>query len=117
MSLQIVDANKVIGVDVQNTQGENLGSIETLMLDKFTGKVVYVVLSHGGFLGMGDKLFALPWSIFTYDPTDDCYTIPVDKEKLKNSPGFDKDHWPDMSDAGWRSTINKYYETTDRSQH
>ena len=111
MSAQIVNANDVIGVDVRNQQNENLGSIEAIMLDKITGKTTYVVLSYGGFLGMGDKLFALPWSIFSYDPTDNCFKIPLDEQKLKNSPGFDKDNWPDMSNDVWRKSVNTYYGT------
>jgi len=110
MTSQIVNANNVIGVDVKNQQNENLGEVEAVMLDKETGQVAYVVLSYGGFLGMGDKLFALPWSVFSYDVSEDCFKIPLDKEKLKNSPGFDKDHWPDMSSATWRSSINTYYD-------
>ncbi len=111
MTSKIVNANNVIGVEVKNTRGDDLGEVEALMLDKITGKVCYVVLSYGGFLGMGDKLFALPWEIFSYDPTDDCFTIPLDEEKLRNSPGFDQDHWPDMSSAAWRDSINRYYRT------
>jgi sporulation protein YlmC with PRC-barrel domain len=109
MAHQIVNADDVIGVEVKNAQGENLGKVEALMLDKLEGKVSYVVLSFGGFLGMGDKLFAMPWSIFNYDDKQDCFIISVDKETLRNSPGFDKNHWPDMSSPNWGTTINKYY--------
>jgi sporulation protein YlmC with PRC-barrel domain len=109
MNTNIVNADDVIGVSVENTQNESLGKVEALMLDKTSGQVAYVVLSYGGFLGMGDKLFALPWSIFSYDPSHDCFKIPLDKEKLKNSPGFDKDHWPDMSNTTWRNSIHNYY--------
>ncbi|WED43079.1 PRC-barrel domain-containing protein [Legionella cardiaca] len=109
MSRQIVNAEDVIGVEVRNRQGDNLGTIEALMLDKYEGFVSYVVLSFGGFLGMGDKLFAMPWSIFNYDDKAECFVIGVDKETLKNSPGFDKDHWPDMSNPTWGAAIHKYY--------
>src|SRR5438132_816430 len=94
----VVNANDVIGVEVENSHGENLGKIEALMLDKLKGNVVYVVLSFGGFLGMGDKLFAMPWQIFSYNKNSEKFVISIDKKKLENSPGFDKDHWPDMSD-------------------
>ncbi len=106
---QIVNSDDVLDVEVKNTQGDKLGKIAALMIDKLDGQVAYVVLSHGGFLGMGDKLFALPWSMFTYNTTQECFTIPVDKETLKNSPGFDKDHWPDMSNDAWGSSIHQYY--------
>ena len=107
----IVNADNVIGVDVKNNQDESLGEVEALMLDKLTGKVAYVVLSFGGFLGMGEKLFALPWSIFSYDNNDDCFKIPLNKEQLKNSPGFEKDQWPDMSNQQWNDSIQNHYRS------
>ena len=106
----IVNAEDVIGVDVENPQGEDLGTVEALVLDKLKGNVVYVVLSFGGFLGMGDKLFAMPWHIFSYSPEREKFVISIDKEKLKTSPGFDKDHWPDMTSPEWNTTIKAYYE-------
>lgn len=107
----VVNANDVIGVNVENMQGDNLGKIEALMLDKLNGKVNYVVLSYGGFLGMGNKLFAMPWSIFSYNKDKDCFQIPLNEEQLKNSPGFDKDSWPNMSDKMWSDSITRYYDT------
>lgn len=112
MNYNIVNCDDVVGVTVKNAQDEDLGKVEAIMLDKMSGKVAYVVLSYGGFLGMGDKLFALPWSIFSYDLSDDCFRIPLNNEKLKNSPGFDKDNWPDMRDAAWNTSIHNYYGTT-----
>ncbi len=108
-STQIINADDIIGVEVQNTQAENLGKVEAIMLDKMQGRVAYVVLSFGGFLGMGDKLFAMPWAMFSYNSAKDCLEIDVQKEALKNSPGFDKYDWPDMSNATWRTSINKHY--------
>lgn len=112
MNYNIVNCEDVIGVDVKNMADTNLGKVEAVMLDKMSGKVAYVVLSYGGFLGLGDKLFALPWSIFSYDVTSNCFVIPLDNEKLKNSPGFDKDHWPDMSNPEWNNSIHTYYGST-----
>lgn len=109
MTHRIVNAEDVIGVSVKNMQGDNLGKIEALMLDKLEGYVSYVVLSFGGFLGMGDKLFAMPWSIFNYDEANECFVIGIDKETLAKSPGFDKDQWPDMSNPTWGASIHKYY--------
>jgi len=109
MASAIVNADNVIGVEVKNNQDESLGEVQALMIDKLTGEVAYVVLSYGGFLGMGDKLFALPWSIFSYDANDDCFKIPLNQAQLKNSPGFDKDKWPDMSSQQWRDSIQNHY--------
>lgn len=58
---------------------------------------------------MGGKLFALPWSAINYDTKKECFIINVDKERLKNAPGFDKDHWPDMADRSWGEYISEYY--------
>jgi hypothetical protein len=71
--------------------------------------VAYVVLSFGGFLGMGDKLFAVPPSALTVDRTEKCLVLNVDKERLKNAPGFDKNDWPDMAETTWTRRINEFY--------
>ncbi len=63
---------------------------------------------------MGDKLFAMPWEIFSYDDNKDSFIINVSKEKLQNSPGFDKDHWPNMTDKNWGNEIHRYYGTSPR---
>lgn len=117
MARQIVSSEDVVGVEVRNNQNDKLGKIEALMIDKLQGHVCYVVLSFGGFMGMGDKLFAMPWSMFSYDDKNDCFIIAVDKETLKKSPGFDKDHWPDMSNSAWGTSIHKYYGTTPARPH
>lgn len=109
MNNQVVNSNDVVGASVENAQGESLGKIEALMLDKLDGQVAYVVLSFGGFLGMGDKLFAMPWSEFSYDADRDSFVINKSKEELESSPGFDKDNWPNMSDATWRNSVQKHY--------
>ncbi len=105
----IVNANDIISLKVKNDQDEDLGEIETIMLHKVDGTVAYVVLSYGGFLGMGNKLFAVPWNMFTYNAAKDCLILALNEEKLKKSPGFDKDNWPDMSDRSWTNSIHNYY--------
>lgn len=105
-------AATLIGNDVYNVNDEDLGDIKEIMLDVRTGKVNYAVLSFGGFLGMGEKLFAVPWEALKLDPVNERFILNVDKERLKNAPGFDKDHWPDMADQSWRQEIHDYYGTT-----
>lgn len=112
---QMVQSEDVIGVSVENPQGDDLGKVEALMLDKMKGNVVYVVLSFGGFLGMGNKLFAMPWHLFAYNPEREKFIISMDQEKLKNSPGFDKENWPDMTSADWNKSINTYYGNSNSS--
>ncbi|MEF9671853.1 hypothetical protein QNM99_02940 [Pseudomonas sp. PCH446] len=70
------------------------------------------MLSFGGFLGMGEKLFAVPWSALTLDTVNKRFVLGVDKERLANAPGFDKDMWPDMQDPTWSKEIHAYYGTT-----
>jgi len=106
----IVKANKeVVGRKVINTQGESLGKVEEVMLDSAPGRIAYAVLSFGGFLGMGDKLFAVPWNALHYDPQQEAFVLHADKRFLENAPRFDKENWPDMSDTTWRSSVYSYY--------
>lgn len=106
----IVKANKeVVGRKVINLQGEDLGKVEEVMIDSVPGRVAYAVLSFGGFLGMGDKLFAVPWEALNYSPSQDAFVINVEKNVLKSAPGFDKNNWPNMTDTRWRSEVYNYY--------
>ncbi|MEE1919130.1 PRC-barrel domain-containing protein [Pseudomonas asiatica] len=72
----------------------------------------YAVLSFGGFLGMGEKLFAVPWGALRLDTVNKRFVLDADKDRLKNVPGFDKDNWPNMSDPTWGKGIHDYYGTT-----
>jgi hypothetical protein len=104
-----MSAGSLSGDAVRNTAGEDLGKVNEIMIDVPTGRVAYAVLSFGGFLGMGDKLFALPWSALTLDEDEKCFILDVDKRTLENAPGFDKDNWPDMAEPSWRAQIYDYY--------
>ena len=79
------------------------------MIDCDGARVTYAILSFGGFLGVGDKLFAVPWVSLQQDKAKDRFVMKADKELLKNAPGFDKNNWPDMSDPTRRSQIYGYY--------
>ena len=106
---EIMAASTLEGDAVVNTRGEDLGNIEEIMLDVPRGRIAYAVLSFGGFMGMGDKLFAIPWSALTLDTERKCFVLDVDKERLQQAPGFDKDHWPAMADTRWATDIHTYY--------
>jgi sporulation protein YlmC with PRC-barrel domain len=106
----VMEADTLEGNDVVNAQGEKLGDIKSIMIDVPSGRVAYAVLSSGGFLGIGDKLFAIPWSALTLDADNKCFILNIDKERLKNAPGFDKDHWPSMADQRWATEIHSYYQ-------
>lgn len=105
----VMDANTLIGDAVVNSDEEDLGKIEAIMLDVQSGRIAYAVLSFGGFLGMGAKLFALPWSALTLDAKEKRFVLNVPKERLEQAPGFDKDDWPSMADASWAADLHAYY--------
>ncbi|CAB5516609.1 PRC-barrel domain-containing protein [Achromobacter anxifer] len=106
---EVMAADTLEGNDVVNGAGEGLGFIKDIMIDVPRGRVAYAVLSRGGILGMGDKLYAIPWSALTLDTDNKRFILNVDKEVLKNAPGFDKDDWPRMADETWATSLHKYY--------
>lgn len=108
---ELMGADTLIGNDVSNQNDDNLGDIKEIMLDMRTGRVSYAVLSFGGFLGMGDKLFAVPWSALTLDTVNKRFLLNVEKDRLESAPGFDKDQWPNMADPSWEKGIHDYYGT------
>ncbi|MEO6291180.1 MAG: PRC-barrel domain-containing protein [Burkholderiaceae bacterium] len=108
----LMGANTLTGNDVYNQNDEKLGDIKEYMLDMRTGRVSYAVLSFGGFLGLGEKLFAVPWNALTLDTMNKRFTLKVDKGRLADAPGFDKDQWPNMADTEWAQGIHTYYGTT-----
>jgi sporulation protein YlmC with PRC-barrel domain len=102
-------ADTLIGDDVCNQAGEDLGDIKEIMIDTTNGTVSYAVLSFGGVLGIGEKLFAVPWKALKLDTENKRFVLNVDKERLKDAPGFDKNDWPDMADESWVNKVNSYY--------
>jgi len=114
---QVMAADTLEGDKVVNLNGEDLGKIEDIMLDVPGGRIAYAVLSFGGIMGIGDKLFAVPWSALTLDADRECFVLDVDKDRLKNAPGFDKDHWPSMADPTFASEIYSYYNTRPYWEH
>jgi sporulation protein YlmC with PRC-barrel domain len=108
---RIMAADTLEGDKVVNSAGEDLGEIKDIMLDVPSGRVAYAVLSFGGILGMGDKLFAIPWQALKLDPENHRFILDADKETLENAPGFDKDHWPSMADQSWATDIHSYYHS------
>jgi sporulation protein YlmC with PRC-barrel domain len=107
----LMGADTLLGNDVYNHNDEDLGDIKEIMLDMSTGRVSYAVLSFGGFLGVGEKLFAVPWAALTLDTANKRFTLNVEKERLKSAPGFDKESWPNMADSTWAKGIHDYYGT------
>jgi len=109
---EIMGANTLVGNDVYNEKHEDLGDIKEIMLDMRSGQVGYAVLSFGGFLGMGEKLFAVPWNALQLDTKNKRFVLNVDRDRLKDAPGFDKDKWPNMADQTWAKELHAFYGTT-----
>ncbi len=107
----LMGAETLIGDSVVNAAEEDLGDIKEIMLDMQTGQVAYAVLAFGGFLGLGEKLFAVPWQALHLDTVNKRMVLDLEKERLKTAPGFAKDAWPDMSDLNWASGIHSFYGT------
>jgi len=105
----LMGASTLIGNEVYNPEEEHLGEIKEVMIETATGDVAYAVLSFGGLLGLGDKLFAVPWNALKLDTRNKCFILDEDKESLKNAPGFEKDAWPRMADRQWGSAVHDYY--------
>lgn len=109
MHRKTLSAGTLIGDEVVNLKSEKIGKVEEIMLDTTSGNVAYVVLSFGGFLGIGDKLFALPWRALRVDESAKEVVVDIDKNRLEKAPGFDKDHWPDFSDSDYSRSVDSYY--------
>ena len=92
-----------------NLEGDHLGKIDEIMIDLHDGRVAYAVLSFGGVMGMGNKLFAIPWDALELNLDNREFILDVDKERLEQAPGFDKDNWPDFADPTWGAQIYQYY--------
>lgn len=111
MQPKSLSASTLAGDKVRNLDGDKLGHLEEIVIDLDTGRVDYAVLSSGGFLGRGDKLFAIPWDLITVDTDNHEIVLDLSKETLENAPGFDKDNWPDVHDRGWVGDVYRYYGT------
>lgn len=104
-----ISASTLTGNNVVNHHDEDLGKVEDLMIDTTSGNVDYAVLSFGGALGIGNKLFAIPMDALEIDTDKKSCILNIEKDRLKDAPGFDKDNWPNTADAKWQSTIRNYY--------
>ncbi len=105
-----LSAGSLKGTNVRNRAGEDLGHLEEIMIDVNTGNIAYVVLSFGGILGIGDKLFAVPWASIDVNTEDETILMEADKDLLENAPGFDKNDWPQTPNGEWYHEVYSYYD-------
>jgi sporulation protein YlmC with PRC-barrel domain len=114
---RVLSASTLAGDRVRNSAGEDLGKVEQIMIDIPSGRVAYVVLSFGGFLGIGDKFFAIPWNALRIDEGEHQFVLDVDRKTLDDAPGFDKNAWPDMADPSFGTAIHQHYGRTPYWEH
>ncbi len=102
--VRVLTATSIIGDKIENKVGENLGSIKDVMLNIHDGSIEYMIIEYGGFLGFGEKLFAVPFQALRLNTSKKTFVLDVDKKFLESAPGFDRNHWPE--------TNAHYYEVT-----
>ncbi len=117
-----VRASKLIGMNIQNSQKESVGQIKDIVLDPTSMRIQYVAVTYGGFLGMGNKLFAVPMQAIkvTTDPDyrdNVVLVLDVTKEQMNGAQGFDEDHWPNFSDTNFTGDLYRRYKVEDRWNH
>ena len=109
-------ASDINGMKVINPAGKELGTVSDLVIDISTGKIRYAALSYGGFLGVGNKLFAVPWNHFSvsFDPGSKKYylSLNIPEDRLKSAPGFDSNHWPTFADPKFAAELEAHYRGT-----
>ena len=108
-NVRLISSSKVEGTPVVGRDGEKLGTVDSFMVDKYSGRVAYAVMSFGGALGFGESLFPLPWSYLTYDEAKDGYVLDITKEQLANAPKFKPSEAPEFG-TGYRRDLARHYD-------
>jgi hypothetical protein len=106
---QLIASDRVEGTAVRRPNGDMIGHIERLMIDKISGKVSYAVLSFGGFLGIGANLLPLPWGRLGYSTRFEAYELDIDDGELKRAPSFRADKDFDWGDRSKEEELHRYY--------
>jgi PRC-barrel domain len=106
---RLISSDMVVGTSVYNLQGEDLGSIYSIMVDKISGQVAYAVMSFGGFLGIGESYHPLPWRMLKYDVRQNGYVVDIDRRRLERAPSYNASSMPDWSDRAYGHGVDTYY--------
>jgi hypothetical protein len=109
---RLIGSDKVEGTAVRRSNGDKVGTIERVMIDKRSGKVAYAVMSFGGFLGIGDEYRALPWSVLKYNEDLDAYEVNVTESQLRGAPTPSHGWETGTIDRGWERNIHDYYRAS-----
>jgi len=106
---QLIASDRVEGTSVRRPNGDKIGHIERLMIDKASGQVSYAILSFGGFLGMGGNLLPLPWGKLHYNRKFEAYELDISNDELKRAPSFRADKDFDWGDRSQEVELHRYY--------
>ena len=106
---RLISSAKVHGTECYNRNGDHLGTVDHMMIDKISGQVEYVVMSFGGFLGIGESYHPLPWRVLTYDTRLGGYVAGVTENQLRGAPKYTNDRDWDWNNAAAGKTIDDYY--------
>lgn len=106
---RLISSEKVEGTAVYDRRGERLGTINHVMVDKYTGQVAYAVMSFGGFLGIGEQYHPLPWKVLTYDTRLGGYVVDLDRSRLERAPSYTPRDTPNWSDRSYTGRIDEYW--------
>jgi hypothetical protein len=109
LSGHLIAANQVQGTIVYNTALEKLGSVEDVMIDKANGRIAYAVLRFGGFLGIGDKYYPLPWERLSYNTEVGGYVVDIDRDTLEGAPSYTDEATASWDDKAWGRDVHAYY--------
>jgi hypothetical protein len=110
-TVSLIGSDKVDGTAVYGMDGRKIGSVQRVMIDKVSGKIAYAVVSFGGFLGMGEEYFPMPWAALKYDTSLEGYRVNMTEDQLKGAPRFNRNTDWDWSDRSRDRTISDYYGT------
>lgn len=105
----LIASDRVIGTDVRRSNGQRVGRIERLMLDKATGRVAYAVMSFGGFLGLGEEFYTLPWGSLRFAPEYDAYVVEITEAQLREAPKCSPEGTDPSADRAWEERVHRHY--------
>lgn len=106
---RMMTASRLCGNKVINHQNETLGQIDDIVIDLPRGRIAYAAMASGGFLGLGERMFAVPWTALRYDAGRECFVMDARKETFEDAPGFDKDRWPAQAQSDWHDSVHRFY--------
>ena len=108
---RLIAADQVEGTSIYNPAGDNLGSVQDVMIDKISGKIAYAVVGFGGFLGIGDRHYPLPWEKLKYDTSMGGFGVDVDRRTLEGAPSYADNDTVGWEDPAWGKRVYDYYGT------